>query len=91
MTGCPVYAKPVPSVGFQISGTVSLITGNGQSAPFDPAPPQSTLQVCIVGGSEVSYANMTMVFVGPATNHFGMQPIHGVVRKALPGEERKDR
>jgi hypothetical protein len=91
MTGCPVYGKPVPSVGFQINGTVSLITGNGQSATFDPAPPQSTLQVCIVGGSEVTNANMTMVFAGPATNHFGTQAIHGVVRKPLPEEERKDR
>jgi hypothetical protein len=82
MIGCPAYPKPVTTVGFQINGTVSLITGNGSNAPFETTPPSSTLQVCITGGNEVPYSNMTMVFVGPATNHFGMQPIHGVVRKA---------
>ena len=38
MTGCPVYAKPATTGGFQLNGTVSLITGNGNSAPFEPAP-----------------------------------------------------
>src|SRR5271154_5411954 len=84
MIGCPAYPKPVPTGGFQISGTVSLITGNGGTPPFETTPPSSVLQVCIVGGSLVPYANMTMVFTGPATNHFGSQPIHGVVRKVEP-------
>jgi len=84
MIGCPAYPKPVPTGGFQISGTVSLITGNGGTPPFETTPPSSVLQVCIVGGSLVPYANMTMVFTGPATNHFGTQAIHGVVRKWEP-------
>ena len=83
MIGCPVYGKPVPTVGFQINGTVSLITGNGSNAPFETTPPTSTLQVCVVGGSEIAYSNMTMVFGGPASTHFGTQAIHGVVRKSL--------
>jgi len=92
MNGCPPYSSPVPTEGFQINGTVSLITGNGNSAPFEPAPPApptSTLQVCVTGGSEVTYANMTMVFGGPATMHFGTQAIHGVVRKADGRDEQK--
>jgi hypothetical protein len=91
MVGCPAYPKPVTTMGFQISGTVSLITGNGSNAPFETTPPSSTLQVCVTGGSELPYSNMTMVFVGPATNHFGTQPIHGVVRKASAEDDRKDR
>ena len=81
MVGCPVYPKPATTIGFQLSGTVSLITGNGSNAPFETTPPTSTLQICISGGNEIPYSNMTMVFGGPATNHFGTQPIHGVVRK----------
>jgi hypothetical protein len=90
MVGCPAYPKPVTTMGFQLNGTVSLITGNGSNAPFETTPPTSTLQVCVTGGNEVPYSNMTMVFGGPATNHFGTQAIHGVVRKPLAEEERKD-
>jgi hypothetical protein len=82
MTGCPAYPTPVPITGFQINGAVSLITGNGSGAPFETTtPPISTLQVCITGGTEVTYSNMTMVFGTPASTHFGSQAIHGVVRK----------
>jgi hypothetical protein len=90
ITGCPTYPKPVPTVGFTFNGLVSLITGNGSNAPFETTPPTTTLQVCMMGGSEVPFANMTMVFVGPATNHFGTQAIHGVVRKALTEDEWKE-
>ena len=38
-------------------------------------------QVCIIGGSEVEFSNVTLVFTGPATTHFGPQAIHGVVNK----------
>jgi hypothetical protein len=88
MTGCPAYPKPFPTRGFQLNGTVSLITGNGGNPPFETTPPTSTLQVCVTGGVDVPYANMTMVFMGPATNHFGTQAIHGVVRKQEPTRER---
>ena len=47
MTGCPTYMTPVPTAGFQLNDTVSLLTGNGQIAPFETNPPSSTLQVCI--------------------------------------------
>jgi hypothetical protein len=87
LIGCPTYQTPVPTMGFQISGTVSLLTGNGQIAPFETNPLSSTLQVCVSGGPQgqftVENANMTMVFGGVAANkHFGSQAIHGVVRIA---------
>ena len=93
MIGCPTYAAPVPTVGFQISGTVSLVTGNGQIPTFDPTtPPTSTLQVCVSGGTRVTNSNITLVWGGGATMHFGTQAIHGVVRKTeelpLPEELR---
>ncbi|HVN94092.1 MAG TPA: hypothetical protein VMT38_10370 [Terracidiphilus sp.] len=86
MTGCPAYAPPLTTTGFQINGTVSVLTGNGSIAPFETDPPSSTLQVCVTGGSDIQYSvtnsNITLTFGGPATTHFGTQAIHGVVRKA---------
>lgn len=87
MTGCPSYTTSPPKMGFQFTDTVSLMTGNGNNAPFETYPPSSTLQVCVLGGDDVPYslpqANITLVFGGPAgTKHFGTQAIHGVVRAA---------
>ena len=85
ITGCPTYLPPATTVGFQLNGTVSLLTGNGSIAPFETDPPSSTLQVCVAGGNESPYSitdsNITLVFGGPATTHFGPQAIHGVVGK----------
>jgi hypothetical protein len=90
ITGCPAYAPPAVTTGFQLKGTVSLMTGNGSIAPFETDPPSSTLQVCVTGASAGQYtienSNITLVFGGPATTHFGPQAIHGVVRKPL-GEQ----
>ncbi len=95
MTGCPTYMPPATKTGFQINGTVSLLTGNGSIAPFESAPPVSTLQVCVTGGDDVKYSvtnsNITMVFGGPATTHFGPQAIHGVVRKPTDDSIEKHR
>ncbi len=95
MTGCPTYATAPPKMGFQVNGTVSLMTGNGNIAPFETDPPSSTLQVCVMGGNDVKYSvpnsNITLVFGGPATTHFGVQAIHGVVRKSLEGSNDYDR
>ena len=97
MTGCPIYLSPAPLMGFQLNGTVSLLTGNGSIAPFETNPPSSTLQVCVTGGDNVQYSiensNITLVFGGPAVTHFGPQAIHGVVRKPASDEpeHREDR
>ena len=83
MTGCPPYGTPT-LMGFQINGTVSLLTGNGSNGTFETNPPSSTLQVCVTGGLDVPFSvtnsNITLLFAGPATSHFGQQAIHGVVR-----------
>lgn len=76
MNGCPAYS-PATKIDFQINGEVSLLMGNGGIAPFETPPPSSTLQVCITGGTGAAYAmpysNITLVFGGPATTHFGSQ------------------
>jgi hypothetical protein len=85
MDGCPALS-PATTTGFQVNGTVSLMTGNGSIALFETDPPSSKLQVCITGAPGGPYtiqnSNVTLVFVGPATKHFGPQAIHGVVRNA---------
>jgi len=88
ISGCPTYLTPVPTHGFQLTDTVSLMTGNGLVAPFETTPtPSSVLQVCISGGDgsqgTITDSNITLVFSGPAATHFGPQAIHGVVRKPV--------
>ena len=75
---CPVNNPPTTVSGLVVNGTATT-SGNGGPATFESKGP-STLQVCIMGGSEVTFSNVTLVYTGPATGHFGTQPIHGVVR-----------
>jgi hypothetical protein len=95
MTGCPEYLPPATVTGFQLSGIVSLMTGNGSLAPFEKGSPTSKLQVCVTGGDggqySVTNSNITLVFSGPASTHFGSQAIHGVVRKPPADEFGRDR
>lgn len=79
-SSCPANSPPTTLSGLMVTGTATT-TGNGGPATFE-AKGASTLQVCIMGGSQVAYSNVTLVYTGPATAHFGTQPIHGVVRKA---------
>jgi hypothetical protein len=76
---CPANSPATTVSGLVVNGAATT-TGNGGPATFEAKGP-STLQVCIMGGSEVSYSNVTLVYSGPATTHFGPQPIHGVVTK----------
>ncbi len=75
---CPANTPATTFSGLVVTGTATT-AANGGPAPFD-SKGSSTLQVCIMGGAEVSYSNVTLVYVGPAIGHFGTQPIHGVVR-----------
>jgi hypothetical protein len=77
-TGCPVDS-PSTTTRFMVSGPATFITGNGSPGPFEKLGP-TTVEVCVTGGADVTYSNMTMVLKGPATAHFGTQAIHGVVR-----------
>jgi len=90
MDGCPTFSIATTE-GFQVNGTVSLLTGNGSNAPFETDPPSSTLQVCVTGGSgdySIPYSNLTLVFQGPATAHFGTEAIHGFVRTKRQSNKR---
>ena len=89
--GCPQFSPNPVTTGFQMTGTASLLTGNGSPAPFEAIPPPSTLHVCVTGGTDVPYSNITLQFAGPATTHFGSQAIHGVVGKPVLDSVGKDR
>jgi hypothetical protein len=80
---CPPYATPnTTTLGIMVSGP-AYITGNGGPAPFSKNDTVlSTLQVCVNGGSDVPYSNVSLVFGAPASGHFGMSAIHGVVRES---------
>ena len=79
---CPPYATPnTTTVGIMVTGS-AYITGNGGPAPFSKNDTVlSMLQVCVNGGTDVPYSNVSLVFGAPANGHFGMQAIHGVVRE----------
>jgi hypothetical protein len=78
LTVCPANSPATTGSGVVFTGTAKT-SGNGSPASFE-SKGASTLQVCIIGGSQVQYSNVTLVFSGPATGHFGTQPIHGVVK-----------
>lgn len=82
-TECPTTFKPATSGNvIRVTGP-AFATGNGQvKTPFAPNGEPSQLTVCISGGAEVPYANITLQFKMPASNHFGSQAINGVVRHA---------
>jgi hypothetical protein len=78
--GCPTAGyKPPTTTGFMVTH-MARVTANGGPAPFAPENQLSELQVCVTGGTDVGYSNITLVFGMPASTHFGMQPINGVVR-----------
>jgi len=78
---CPPAPLSTPpyTARIEVTGTAN-IDANGSPAPFGP----SALQVCVAGGSDMEFSNITLVFTGTsgATTHFGSQAIHGLVRKA---------
>jgi hypothetical protein len=79
MTVCPANSPATTAAGVVVTGTATT-TGNGSPAPFESSG-ASKVQVCITGGSEVQFSNISVVYTGPATGHFGAQPIHGVVTR----------
>ena len=87
---CPVNSPATTNPGFMVSGT-AYVTGNGAPAPFSKGDTVlSTLQVCVNGGSDVPYSNVTLVFGAPASGHFGAQAIHGVVRESKSDDSDDD-
>ena len=74
---CPANSPATTTAGVVVTGT-AVTTANGSPAPFE-SKGSSTLQVCVTGGSTVSFSNLSLVYTGPATAHFGTQAIHGSV------------
>ena len=74
---CPANSPATTGSGVVVTSTATT-TGNGGPAPFE-AKGASTIQICITGGTQVEFSNMSLVYTGPATGHFGPQAIHGVV------------
>ncbi len=73
-TSCPAFS-PAVTGGFVVRGS-AFVTGNGGPAPFGNP---SQLTICVLGGNNVMFSNMTMAFGTPASSHFGKQAVHGVV------------
>jgi len=87
---CPVNAPATTNPGFMVSGP-AYITGNGAPAPFSKGDTVlSMLQVCVNGGSDVPFSNVTLVLGAPASGHFGAQAIHGVVRESRSDDSDDD-
>lgn len=63
--------------GFQVKGSAT-ITRNGGPPPLPISPSQVVIQ--ITGGSEVEFSNITLTFESPGSNHFGPDPLPGVVQ-----------
>ena len=78
-TVCPANSPATTGSGVVVTSTATT-TGNGGPASFE-SKGASSIQICITGGSQVEFSNMTLVYTGPATGHFGPQAIHGVVTK----------
>ncbi len=62
--------------GFQVYGPAATVTLNGNTAPVSPTP----LLIVVTGGSIVEYSNIALTFGSPGSNHFGNEPLPGVVR-----------
>ena len=85
---CPANTTPYPTYTWQFEVTGNAdVTGNGGSPFAGPVP----LQVCLGGGPDLKYSNITLVFGGAAAAHFGSQPVHGVVRIASASPIRRGR
>jgi hypothetical protein len=81
-TNCPTFYPPTSGSVLVVTGDASVTANGNVITPFDPSGGTSPLAVCISGGPNVPYANVTLQFGKPASMHFGSQAIHGVVRHA---------
>jgi hypothetical protein len=83
-SACLPPDSPADTVRFVVTGMAS-VTANGNNAPFAPNGELSPLLVCVAGGTDIEFSNVTLLFSKPASGHFGSQGIHGVVRKVKDG------
>jgi|SRR5580658_4136501 hypothetical protein len=81
-TDCPKFNPPTSGSVLVVTGAAGITANGNVITPFDPSGGTSQLTVCVSGGPNVPYANVTLQFGTPASMHFGSQAIHGVVRHA---------
>jgi hypothetical protein len=62
--------------GFRVTG-IAKFTLSGGAAP--PAIEPSQVVIEVTGGTEVEFSNVTVTFLPPGSNHFGGEPLPGVV------------
>ena len=83
-SNCPTaHYFVATTTGFAVVGMAS-VTGDGGFAPFAPHGELSPLTVCVTGGTQVGFSNVTLVVGSPASKHLGTQAINGVVKSARP-------
>jgi hypothetical protein len=63
--------------GFRVSGPATIIRNGNFPPDFGP---NTTVQIDFIGGNIVTPSNIKPTFIGDAANHFGTQPVNGVVR-----------
>lgn len=73
---CDVDVTTTSTGGLLISGPAT-ITLNGKAAPVSP----SLITIEITGGADVEFSNITLTFGSPGLNHFGAEPLPGVVHR----------
>jgi hypothetical protein len=73
--------------GFTVTGPATITKDGVFPPPFGPVLP--TLTITITGGTpnlkgDVVFSNISVVFGPPGDMHFGMNPLHGVIRSVDP-------
>jgi hypothetical protein len=62
--------------GFQVSGSATIMGNGSISSKLSP----SVLTIEVTGGTDDKFSNITVTFASPASDHFGAEPVAGVVR-----------
>jgi hypothetical protein len=69
------------ATGFQVTGQATITKDGAWPPPFGPILPVLTIEITGgTGENSVRFSNITVLFASPADKHFGMAPLHGVVR-----------
>jgi hypothetical protein len=77
--------------GIQVKGVATITADGTFPPPFGSQLP--TLTIELMGGNEIVFSNISVLFGEPAAAHFGSSPLHGVVRKSSdkPDERKWDK
>jgi|ERR1022692_1435413 hypothetical protein len=63
--------------GFKVNGTATITANGTNNSMISPSP----LEIDITGGTNVKFSNVTLTFGAPASNHFGTEPLPGVIQR----------